>query len=271
MPVSVDQMSRQIRLSAPARRIVSLVPSQTELLAALELEEEVIGLTKFCVRPERWYRSKTRVGGTKQLHLETIRALQPDLILANKEENDQAQLEALMQDFPVWISDIVDLGGALEMIRAVGELTGKTAAAGAMAIAIAGGFERLQAELRQAAQTGKVPSWGKKVAYFIWKEPWMVAGKQTFIDAMLQQCGWVNGFGALPRYPVIDPGDPARNGCSLVLLSSEPYPFAEKHATLLRSLNPGSQCVLVDGEAFSWYGSRLLQAPDYFRQLLITQ
>src|SRR5436190_20217614 len=107
-----DQLGRNIELSGTPQRIISLVPSQTELLFDLGLDKEVIGITKFCIHPDEWFRNKTRVGGTKQLNLETIRNLQPDLIIANKEENTQEQLEILMSEFPVWISDIKTLEDA---------------------------------------------------------------------------------------------------------------------------------------------------------------
>src|SRR4051812_42104384 len=108
------------------KRIVSVVPSQTELLYHLGLNEEVLGITKFCIHPQEWFRSKTRVGGTKTLNLETIRQLQPDLILANKEENEKDQIEALANEFPVWVTDVTNLNEAVQMIAAIGKLTGKT-------------------------------------------------------------------------------------------------------------------------------------------------
>src|SRR5688572_27589550 len=120
MPLFTDQTGRSITLHAPARRIVSVVPSQTELLHYLGLEQEVVGITKFCTHPDVWFRSKTRVGGTKNLNIETIRRLEPDLIIANREENVKEQVEALSQHFPVWISDINNLDDACSMIATVG-------------------------------------------------------------------------------------------------------------------------------------------------------
>src|SRR6476469_3628427 len=111
------------------QRIISLVPSQTELLYDLGLEAEVVGITKFCVHPEHWFRNKPRVGGTKQVSIEKVAALQPPLILANREENVKEQVEAMEAIAPVWVSDVTNIPSALEMISAVGELTGKSAEA----------------------------------------------------------------------------------------------------------------------------------------------
>jgi ABC-type Fe3+-hydroxamate transport system substrate-binding protein len=237
-------------------RIVSLVPSQTELLYDLALEKEVIGITKFCIHPELWHRNKTRIGGTKNIHPEIIRGLQPTLILANKEENVKEQVEPLRELCPVYVSDISDLSGALEMIRHVGELTGRETRAAALIATIQNGFDRL------GGNNAPIPC-----AYFIWKDPWMVAGGDTFINDMLERAGFVNVFRDRLRYPIIDRDILAASGCRQILLSSEPYPFQEKHIREFRAFLPGVRVCLVDGEMFSWYGSRLQYAPAYFQDL----
>jgi len=248
-----DQLGRQVEISSLPRRIISLVPSQTELLYDLGLTTEVVGITKFCVHPDEWFRSKTRVGGTKQVHLDIVRSLQPDLIIANKEENDAAQVMALMAEFPVWVSDIHDLTQAQEMIETVGSLTGKAAQAAGINKKITEGFNELRG-IR------------KKAAYFIWREPWMVAGGDTFIHDMMQRCGLENVFGGELRYPEVDITQ--LPDCELVLLSSEPYPFRDKHIAELKRYLPGADVRLVDGEMFSWYGSRLMYAFRYFMEML---
>src|SRR6185503_8492334 len=133
MAVFTDQLGRTISLENPPRRIISLVPSQTELLHDLGLEEEVVGITKFCIHPTDWFRHKTRVGGTKDIRSDVILNLQPDLIIANKEENQSQQIEELSPHFPVWISDISTLSDALEMIRALGDLTDRSPQADSLA------------------------------------------------------------------------------------------------------------------------------------------
>ncbi len=256
MSVFYDQLNREVLLPAMPKRIVSVVPSQTELLFALGLGDKVVGITKFCIHPENRFKSTAKVGGTKQLDIEKIKALRPDLIIANKEENERSQVEELMAVCPVWISDINDLDSAVEMIERVGELTGTVGPATALGYAIKQQFEELS-----------LPLLNLRVAYFIWRKPYMVAGKHTFIDAMLQKCGLVNVF-ELERYPEIDAAMLVEAKPDVVFLSSEPYPFKQKHIDELNEIVPNAVIKLVDGEMFSWYGSRLLLAAGYFREVM---
>lgn len=252
-----DQLQRRVSLPAwPPRRIVSLVPSQTELLAELGLDDRVVGITKFCVHPRTWFEQKKRIGGTKTVDLQKVAGLKPDLILANKEENDQAQLEALATLFPVWISDIYTLEDALQMIERVGALTDTAAHSAALVAEIRRNFNACAAEI--------APLPRRKAAYFIWRKPYMVAASHTFIDDMLHRAGFDNVFGHLTRYPAIDPDALTAADPDLILLSSEPYPFAEKHFAFFRDLCPRARVQIVDGEMFSWYGSHLLKVPAYF-------
>jgi ABC-type Fe3+-hydroxamate transport system substrate-binding protein len=259
MPLFSDQTGRTVEINRPSR-IISLVPSLTELLFHLGLDEEVVGITKFCVHPDSWFRNKKRVGGTKQLHPDTIRSLSPDLIIANKEENVKEQVEELAAHFPVWISEINDLPGALDAIRTIGEMTGKKNEGWKLAERIDAAFTNLE----RFDQPSK-PRPG--AAYLIWQEPYMAAGGDTFINEMMQYAGFENVFKNKNRYPVITIDDLRSTNCELVFLSSEPFPFKEKHKTALQSDLPSTVVLLVDGEIFSWYGSRLLKAPSYFEQL----
>lgn len=256
MPLYHDQLGRAVSIPATPRRIISVVPSQTELLFYLGLDENIIGITKFCTHPVGKVKNKTQVGGTKQLNIPLIKTLQPDLIIANKEENERAQIEELMEFCPVWISDINDLQGALSMIESLGQIGGRISGAKTLSIAISKQFSLLsQAHLNQ------------RVAYLIWRKPYMVAGNNTFIDNMLQQCGLVNAF-QQPRYPEISAEGLAAATPDIVFLSSEPYPFREKHIKEFKAILPNARIVLVDGEMFSWYGSRLLLAPRYFSSVV---
>jgi ABC-type Fe3+-hydroxamate transport system substrate-binding protein len=257
-----DQLGRTISLHHTPRRIISLVPSQTELLHSLGLQEEVVGITKFCVHPPEWFRSKTRVGGTKDIRMETIHHLAPDLILANKEENDRQQVESLALRYPVWTSDIKNLPDALAMIRSVGQLTGKGPEGESLAAEIDRRFVGLSIHLPQLSPVRA------RTAYFIWRKPWMVAGGDTFIHDMLQRCGLINLFGDQDRYPSIALELLSAAGCECVLLSSEPYPFKDQHIAEISAVLPHARIQLVDGEIFSWYGSRLLHAPAYFKDFL---
>lgn len=281
---------------------MSLVPSQTELLFDLGLDEEVVGITRFCVHPEAWFRKKQRVGGTKTVKTDVVKALQPDLIIANKEENVKEQIEELQQIAPVFVSDINTLNDALAMILLVGKLVQKEKRASQLASEIEEAFKQIT-PLNQET----------KVAYFIWKDPYMAAGGDTFINDMLMRCGFTNIFQRINRYPEVSigkfsiiasqpishhtlsinnqlssgsshpsttnhPSSVKRHlsttdhlltqNCQLLLLSSEPYPFKQKHVDELQALLPSARIMLVDGEAFSWYGSRLLYSAQYFKNLI---
>lgn len=254
-----DQMQRTIQVPALPQRIISLVPSQTELLHDLGLGDRVVGITKFCIHPERWFKAKHRVGGTKKVDLDKVRALKPDLIIGNKEENERRDIEALEKEFPVWMSDIRDLDGALDMIRRVGDATGTVEQAADLAAHIAKSFAAMQPRAEP-----------RTVAYFIWREPYMVAGHGTFINDMLKRMGLENVFDeGDARYPTITDQELAEADPEVILLSSEPYPFREKHILELNMICPGTPVHIVDGELFSWYGSRLERSPVYFNGLPI--
>lgn len=248
-------MGHQIQIPVSPQRIVSLVPSQTELLFDLSLEDHVVGITKFCIHPEHWRKSKTIIGGTKNFDFERIRSLQPDLIIGNKEENYPEGIKTLAAQFPVWMSDIVLLSDALDMIRKVGQITNTSFKAEKIADDIESSFSNLV----------KLPR--LKTLYLIWKSPWMAAAQGTFIDEMMRLCGLENCFHKQTRYPELNTEQIQRLNPALILLSSEPYPFREKHIEELQFLCPNSKILLVDGEMFSWYGSRLLKFSDYAASL----
>lgn len=249
-----DQIGRTVRIPKNPKRIVSLVPSQTELLFELGLGERIVGITKFCVHPDEWFRTKVRVGGTKKLHFDVIRGLNPDLIIANKEENNREDIEALEKDFPVWVSDVNDLDSALDMIQSVAEITDSDASQ--LTSEIETGFAELQ-PLNSS----------KRVIYLIWKNPFMAAGSDAFITDMLQRCGFENAVSET-RYPELTEQQIINLNPEVVMLSSEPFPFKKKHIMELQELLPNAEIKLVDGEMFSWYGSRLKYAPSYFTGLL---
>lgn len=252
-----DMIGRQIFLPEMPQRIISLVPSQTELLYTLGLDERVVGITKFCIHPNTWFRNKTRIGGTKHIDIEKIKSLKPDLIIANKEENVAEQIETLQNFCPVWVSDIVDLDTAYDMIVSVGTMLGAQSRACELVGNIQANFASLGKMFNQ-----------KRVAYLIWKDPWMAAGSATFINYMLEQIGLVNVFYNNSRYPVIDIEVLTALNLDYVFLSSEPYPFKEKHITEIQQLiTDRTKIKLVDGEMFSWYGSRLLLSATYFNTL----
>jgi ABC-type Fe3+-hydroxamate transport system substrate-binding protein len=256
MAIFIDQTGRIVTLNHTPQRIISLVPSQTELLYDLGLTDEVIGITKFCIYPKEWFQTKTKVGGTKQLKINIIQQLQPDLIIANKEENTKEQIEELEKHFPVWISDVNNIEDAYKMIEQIGLMTGKQQPANKIIFQAKKGFAKLPAQDSRP-----------RTAYLIWQNPYMTVGGDTFIHSILEAAGFQNMYADKNRYPEITIEELRATNCQLLLLSSEPFPFKQKHIAGLQALLPQTKIVLADGEMFSWYGSRMLQAPDYFTNL----
>lgn len=249
-----DHLERRIILKNSPKRIVSLVPSQTELLFDLGLRDEVVGITKFCVHPNEWFRTKQRIGGTKQLHIDKIRELEPDLIIANKEENNREDIEELEEEFPVWVSDVKTLEDARKLIKDIGNLVSQRE----NAVALLKEFDTQFQKLKSLGTSDK------RAIYLIWSNPNMIAGSDTFISSMLNAVELENAIKE-ERYPELDSCD--YETPDLVLLSSEPFPFKEKHIEEFRQRFPEADVKIVDGEMFSWYGSRLLKAPDYLLNL----
>lgn len=256
MPFHTDQLNRTVELSSPPNRIISLVPSQTELLCDLGLEKETIGITKFCVHPEKWFREKVRIGGTKNVDFDKIASLRPDLIIANKEENVQEQIEELAKKYPVWVSDVNNLNNAFSMIECIGEITHRKQNAEVIVKQIKVNFAGLQFSNPKPL-----------TAYLIWKDPYMTIGGDTFINDMMDKAGFQNVFADRLRYPQTTMEELQYCNCEVLLLSSEPYPFKKKHIAELQRHLQHTKIVLADGEMFSWYGSRLLHVPVYFKSL----
>lgn len=248
-----DQLNRTIFLPKPPERIISLVPSQTELLVDLGLEEKIVGITKFCVHPTDLKKTKTIVGGTKNYRFELIDSLKPDLIIGNKEENDREGIERLASSYPVWMSDICTLEDSLRMISDVGMLTETSSKAAQLVKEIQDSFS-VQISFKGTC------------VYLIWENPLLVAGKNTFIDSMLRMAGFENLI-QHARYPELSKEQLVCLSPDFLLLSSEPFPFKEKHLDSFQKLLPKSKLILADGELFSWYGSRLLQSASYFKRL----
>ena len=244
------------------KRIISLVPSQTELLYTLGLEEEVVGITKFCVHPEKWFKTKTRIGGTKNLNIEKIISLSPDLIIANKEENVKESVDELSKLFPVWITDIADLDDSIKIIKDISQLVGKEIDGRLISNKIKHIFRLIESKQQLM---NHVPV---KTCYLIWKEPYMTIGGDTFINDMLKKAGFLNVFADRGRYPEVTVEAIRQLNCEVIMLSSEPFPFTQLHVKELKALLPAAKIILVDGEMFSWYGSRLLKSPEYFNTLL---
>lgn len=247
-------MGRSIVLPVHPQRIISLVPSQTELLCHLGLEDRLVGVTKFCLHPDHIRKQKAIIGGTKQFRFEEIDDLYPDLIIGNKEENYREGIETLARKYSVWMSDIFDLKDSLSMIRSLADLCGVSERGEELVNDINNGFDQL-------------PDFNAVSAlYLIWRKPYMAAGCNNFIHQMMKRGGFENVVESA-RYPELSVEDLKALNPEVVLLSSEPYPFAEKHQRELEEILPKAQVVLVDGELFSWYGSRLMKLPAYLKEL----
>lgn len=262
MILSSDQLSNEFKFNQVPKRIVSVVPSQTEYLVSLGLTESIVGITKFCIHPEEVFKSKTKIGGTKNLNIEKILSLNPDIVIANKEENDKMQIEELQKHVPVWISDIYNLEDAYEMMLRLGDLFQKQSIAQELVTAIRQSFDQLK-----PLDSGE----SKRLAYFIWKDPYMLAGGNTFIDYLINLLGFHNISKDLvigDRYPEISIAELKQLKPAYIYLSSEPYPFSKKHVDEFQEICPDASIKLVNGEYFSWYGSRLLHSSRYFYSLL---
>lgn len=251
----IDQMEREVILRQLPQRIISLVPSQTELLFDFGLDEEIIGVTKFCVHPSDKCKSKTKIGGTKQFNFDLIDSLSPDLIIGNKEENYKEGIDRLKEHYPVWMSDVYGLEDALSMIASVGEMVGKVEKATALVDRIQESFNNFITPI------------SKKALYLIWRNPYMVVGTNTFIHEMMLVCGFDNVVKDRERYPVVSAEEIMDLNPDVILLSSEPYPFKEKHIEAFQQMAPKATIILVDGEMFSWAGSRLQYTPGYFEKV----
>jgi ABC-type Fe3+-hydroxamate transport system substrate-binding protein len=249
-----DQLNREIDIKSYPNKIISTVPSQTELL--LDLNLNVIGRTKFCIHPSNKIKDIPKIGGTKNLNIQKIISLKPDIIIANKEENTQEQIEELIKYFPVFISDITNLESAMDMIYSVGLLTNKAEESELIINQIKHSFNIIN----------RISS--KKVCYLIWKNPYMSIGADTFIHDMIQKLGLDNICKNETRYPQISIDFMQSHKPDYIFLSSEPYPFKQKDIDELQSYLPDSKIILVDGEMFSWYGSRLLKSVEYFNSLI---
>lgn len=258
--VFIDQIGSTVTLTATPKRIVSIVPSQTELLFDLGLEDSLVGITKFCVHPYHLKSTKKIVGGTKKVHYERIRLLQPDIIIANKEENTEEIVTALREIAPVWTSNILTLDDNITMIEEFGKIFSVRTQAQQWVNKI----NYALADFKRYMKNRPV----LKAAYFIWKNPYMVAGGDNFINEMLKLNHFTNIYEGRGRYPEVIvqkmriQGDP-----DVIFLSSEPYPFKEEDAFELGRHTHHAKTVFVDGEMFSWYGSRLVKAFPYFKQI----
>lgn len=257
--ICTDKLGNTVKITKESKdlRIVSIVPSQTELL--YYLGAKVVGQTIFCVHPENVFKEAVKIGGTKRLNIDKILSLKPDLIIGNKEENEQSQIEELSKHIPTWVSDIYTLEDALDMIGSLGVITGNNEVSKALINSILTNFKKLNLSNDEP----------RSAAYLIWKDPVMIVGRNTFINDLMTRCGLTNVCkDSDSRYPEIALSQLQKHSPEYLLLSTEPFPFNEEHVNFFQANLPDTKVFLVNGEYFSWYGNRLLGFPKYVQKEL---
>ncbi len=251
-----DALGRSVTYTYPPKRIISLCPSITDTLFALDLQDEIVGRTRFCIHPSPAVLDVKAVAGTKDIKMDAILQLKPDLIIAEKEENTKEIVEALEQHLPVYVAEVQCVQEAYTMIEDIGDVTNRRLEAESLNTAIQEGFKSLQGLTSGSA------------VYVIWKKPYMAAGRTTYIDSLLKTLGFTNPITEFPgRYPELTTHDFQSANPDLVLLASEPYPFKEKHVPEFQEMLPNATILPIDGEMF-WYGPRMIEAAAYFKKRL---
>ncbi|MHA6261227.1 ABC transporter substrate-binding protein [Sporosarcina sp. CAU 1771] len=250
----IDHLGRKVTYEYPPKRIISLCPSITDTLFSLNLENEIVGRTRFCIFPEDRVKQVKAVAGTKDIKIEAIHEAKPDLIFVEKEENTEEIVKILEQYYPVYVAEVQSIQEAYRMIQDVGHVTDRATEAKNLVEDIQSAFASFPRLV------------GKRAAYVIWKKPYMVVGKDTYIQTVLTELGFTNPFVEHEgRYPAVTEEDFKEAELDYVLLASEPYPFKEKHQAEFLELMPNVQPINIDGEMF-WYGPRMLEAVPYFKK-----
>lgn len=248
--------------AASTARIVSLVPSITELLFALDLGDQVVGRTGFCIHPRDAVRSVPKLGGTKDVDVAALLALKPSHVIVNIDENTLPLFETLKSHIAnVIVTHPNAPRDNLELYRLLGGIFSRQAQAKKLAQAFSSRLERVGEQARS------LPT--RRVLYLIWREPWMTVSCNTYIARMLELVNWqIVGATSDVRYPQLSAGDMQSQSVDLALLSSEPYPFRAKHLHEVGALcGPSTTVKLIDGEMLSWYGNRAIAGVDYLARL----
>lgn len=254
-----DALGREHPPAGGDARIVSLVPSVTELLFALGLGERVVARTKFCIHPRAALARVPRVGGTKDVRMDRLRALAPTHVIVNVDENPREAAEEIATFVPhLIVTHPLAPQDNPALYRLLGGIFGRQRRAERLCKA----FDRALARL--LALRGRLPS--RRVLYLIWRRPWMTVGPDTYIARMLELVRWqVAGGRDDARYPQVEIMPATLAGIDLLLLSSEPFPFRDRHVREVREA-AGDACPpieFIDGELVSWYGSRAIRGLDY--------
>lgn len=260
----IDAMGTEHPPATGVVRIVSLVPSITELLFSLGLQEHLVGRTGFCVHPKGQVRRVSKVGGTKTVDVPKVKKLGATHLIVNVDENPRPVVEEIAQFVPnVIVTHPIEPEDNIRLYRLLGGIFGRESKAEELATA----FIRELANTRDAAREFE----REKVLYLIWKSPWMTVSRATYISRMLDLVGWDTvPEPAHSRYPSVELSPQIMRGVDVVLLSTEPYSFVDRHIDEIRAeLPPGAnpQIALIDGGMTSWYGSRAIDGLRYLREL----
>lgn len=257
----VDAIGQAHAPAAPGFRIVSLVPSLTELLIELGLRAQVVGRTGFCVHPRNRVRDIPKVGGTKDVQLDRVRTLAPTHVIVNVDENERPTVEALREFVPhIVVTHPQAPQDNFALYRLIGGLFGRAPEA-----------ERLCASLQRELDACRALDWPReRVLYLIWKDPWMTVAADTYIARTLALVGWdvphgPGGERGAARYPTLGNLDAEIARVDRVLLSTEPFMFRDRHVAELRARFPQRPVELIDGEMTSWYGSRAIRGLAWLR------
>jgi ABC-type Fe3+-hydroxamate transport system substrate-binding protein len=259
-----DALGRELEFAAPPRRVVSLVPSWSETLFALGAGDSVVGVTEYCVHPAEAVAKLAKVGGTKNPAVAAIAALRPDLVLANKEENRQRDVERLeAAGLRVFVTYARTVREAVAELRALGRITGRDAAAES----IAGGVEARLAALERAGGARR-----PRAAALVWRDPLMVVGGDTFASDLVRCAGAENPFaGTAGRYPRVTRAELEAAAPDVLLLPTEPYRFEERDRLEFLGLDcpaaRSGRVHVVEGELLTWYGPRMARALDTLAEL----
>ncbi|GAA0614311.1 helical backbone metal receptor [Virgibacillus siamensis] len=256
MRTVTDHLGREVNYAYPPKRIVSFAPAITETMYRLKLDEKIVGRTGFCIHPKDKVGQAKKVGGTKQVKLNRVHELQPDFIIVEKEENTKEMVEQLGQYYPVYCFEVQTVDDAYRMIHDLGDITDRNQEAATLNRDIQSAFKKLPNIT------------GTRAAYVIWKNPYMVAGGETYINSLLQKIGFTNAFETYAgRYPEVTGEDFRQINPDYIFLATEPYPFKEKHFDEFQAMMPAAKLDIIDGEMF-WYGGRMLDAVSYFNEKL---
>ncbi|MEC1178376.1 helical backbone metal receptor [Metasolibacillus meyeri] len=256
MRTITDHIGRQVLCSSEPKRIISICPAITETLFALGAEEQLVGRTKYCIFPKGQIEKLTAVGGTKQVDVDVIKQLQPDLILAEKEENTEEIVKQLEQIAPVFVAEVQSIEDGYRLIDTLGMLINRHDKATELVGASRAGFASLAQQNRGRA------------AYVIWRKPYMVVGATTYINDVLARLGFDNPLArAEGRYPSVSKEQFQEAQLDVLFLASEPFPYSEKYIAEFQAFLPNTKIVLVDGEMF-WYGAKMVEATAYFTELV---